>query len=83
MFTVTGCGKIEFVTSGFYEPQDRFVIAADGKPASVSPAVVAADDEGRLSFTVRAGLPVRPNGNIFEERTVNDPETVEISITPR
>ncbi|MFC6765297.1 alpha/beta hydrolase [Natrinema soli] len=82
-FTVTGRDKIEFVTPGFYEPQGRFAITADGNVSSVSPGVVTADDEGRLSFTVRAGPPARPNGDVPEESAVGDRKTVEISIMRR
>ncbi|UHQ95239.1 alpha/beta hydrolase [Haloterrigena alkaliphila] len=82
-FTVTGRGKIEFVTPGFYEPQGRFAITADGKTSSVNPGVVTADDEGRLSFTVKAGPPGRPNGGVPEESAVGDRKKVEISIMRR
>ncbi|MDJ1433822.1 alpha/beta hydrolase-fold protein [Halostagnicola sp. A-GB9-2] len=82
-FTVTGSGKIEFVTPGFYEPQDRFAVTADGHASSVSPGVVTADDGGRLSFTVRAGPPAKPRGNVPDESAVSDSKTVDISITSR
>lgn len=81
--TVTGRGKIEFVTPDFYEPQHRFAITADGNAASVSPGVVTANNEGRLSFTVRASPPARPNGNAPKESAVGDRKSVEISIIPR